>query len=106
MGGYGWDSIRTTEKIIQDGSTTASFDLKYAKAEACAINLGSSVILTGGYSTSRTVSEYNETGWVRDLSDLLQGRFSHGCSSYDNNDGTKTLLVAGGSSSDWLSSTE
>ena len=58
---------------------------------ACAINLGSSVIMTGGgYTTSTTtVSQYNEAGWVRDLPDLLQGRRQHGCSSYDNDDGTQ-----------------
>ena len=56
---------------------------------ACAINLGSSVILTGGYHTRTTVSQYNEAGWVRDLPDLLQGRYYHGCTSYDNNDGTQ-----------------
>ena len=56
---------------------------------ACAINLGSSVILTGGSYTLTTVTEYNEAGWVRDLPDLLQGRYAHGCSYYDNNEGTK-----------------
>ena len=56
---------------------------------ACAINLGSSVILTGGYFTPTTVSQYNEAGWVRDLPDLLQERYDHGCTSYDDNDGTK-----------------
>ena len=35
------------------------------------------------------VSQYNENGWVRDLPDLLQRRDEHGCSSYDNDDGTK-----------------
>ena len=35
------------------------------------------------------VSEYNETGHVRDLPKLLQGRRQHGCSFYSNTDGTK-----------------
>jgi len=106
MGGF--YSPNTTEKIQQDGSTTASFELKYDTVSACAINLGSSVILTGGYYNPRTrVTEYNEAGWVRDLPDLLQGRYSHGCSYYDNNEGTKTLLVTGGfTGSARLSSTE
>ena len=59
---------------------------------ACAINLGPSVLLTGGagggYSLT-TVSEYNEAGHVRDLPSLLQGRYGHGCSSYENVDGSK-----------------
>merc|ERR1711994_1183795 len=60
-------SSRTTEKIQEDGTSTYSFDLKYATFWACAINLGSSVIITGGFSTRTTVSLYNEAGWVRDL---------------------------------------
>ena len=55
---------------------------------ACAINLGSTVLLTGGL-TLTTVSQYNEAGWVRDLPQLQEGRTDHGCSSYDNDDGTK-----------------
>ena len=89
---------------------------------ACAINLGSSVIITGGYYTLTTVSQYNEAGWLRDLPDLQQGRWNHGCSSYNNDEGTKvgidinyystiiifqTFLVSGGyDGSDSLSSTE
>ena len=58
---------------------------------ACAINLGSSVILTGGYNTRTTVSEYNEAGWVRDLPALLQKRWSHGCTYYTNDEGIKVI---------------
>ena len=58
---------------------------------------------------------------MRDLPRLLQGRYYHGCSYYNNNDGTKvsisiisspiiifqTYLVSGGyNGSDYLSSTE
>ena len=56
--------------------------------------MGSSVILTGGWdntppTTLTTVSEYIQAGWVRDLPDLLQGRLQHGCSYYDNNEGSQ-----------------
>merc|ERR1711953_1416688 len=50
MGGGG----STTEKIQEDGTSTYSFDLRYTTDDACAINLGSSVIITGGYYT-RTI---------------------------------------------------
>jgi len=42
------------------------------------------------------VTEYSEAGFSRDLPLLQQGRYQHGCSYYDNGDGTKTLLVSGG----------
>ena len=79
-------------------------------SEACSINLGSTVILTGGYYSPNRVSEYSETGFTRDLPQLLQGRYWHGCSYFENEEGTKvdidsnscgviifqTFLVTGG----------
>ena len=53
--------------------------------------MDSSVIITGGYerSLSNRVTEYNEAGHVRDLPSLNQERSNHGCSYYDNSEGTK-----------------
>ena len=56
---------------------------------ACAINLGSSVIITGQDAERTKVTEYNEAGYVRDLPLLQRGRVNHGCSYYNNGDGTK-----------------
>jgi len=95
LGGY--NNSLSTEKI-QNGKSSNSFDLKDPTAYACAINLDSSVILTGGYPDEVVdrVSQYSEAGWVRDLPQLLHERWLHGCSYYNNDDGTKTLLVTGG----------
>ena len=81
------------------------------------------MILTGGYYSPKRVSEYSETGFTRDLPQLLQGRNNHGCSYFENEEGTKvdidsnscgviifqTFLVTGGYNDDnngFLSSTE
>ena len=56
---------------------------------ACAINLGGSVIISGGFPALPTVSEYNEAGFVKNHLDLQEGRRYHGCSYYENNEGTK-----------------
>ena len=78
------------------------------------------MILTGGVYYPNRVSEYSETGFTRDLPQLLQGRRSHGCSYFENEEGTKvdidsnscgviifqTFLVTGGEGNDYLSSTE
>ena len=61
---------------------------------ACSINLGSTVILTGGFYSPNRVSEYSETGFTRDLPQLLQGRYSHGCSYFENEEGTKVDIVS------------
>ena len=79
------------------------------------------MILTGGDYSPNRVSEYSETGFTRDLPQLLQGRYNHGCSYFENEEGTKvdidsnscgviifqTFLVTGGNyHGDILSSTE
>jgi len=94
MGGE--SSPRTSEKIDLSGISSSSFDLDYDTAYACAINLDSSVILTGGYVSLTTVTEYNEFGWLRDLPDLNQGRVDHGCSHWVDGIGRKHYIVAGG----------
>ena len=80
------------------------------------------MILTGGLDSLNRVSEYSESGFTRDLPQLLQERWGHGCSYFENEEGTKvdidsnscgviifqTFLVTGGWDSRYsdLSSTE
>ena len=83
------------------------------------------MILTGGvYSDYTYCSEYNENGKLRDLPQLQQGRYSHSCSYFENEDGSmvdinsnscgvlmfQTFLVTGGYNENidgkYLSSTE
>ena len=71
------------------------------------------------------MTQYNEDGWISDLPNFQDRRSNHGCSFYDNAEGTKvdidtnyqllsfnmifqTYLVSGGITSnyDFLSSTE
>ena len=51
--------------------------------------MGSFVILTGGKYSRTTVSEYNQGGWVKDLTSLQDGRYNHGCSYYYDDAGKK-----------------
>ena len=57
---------------------------------ACAINLGNTVIITGDRDEKDQVkvTEYSEAGFSRDLPPLQLGRYGHGCSYFDNDDGT------------------
>ena len=81
------------------------------------------MILTGGLDGRpvNRVSEYSQSGFTRDLPELQQGRRVHGCSYFENEDGTKvdidsnscgviifqTFLVTGGREGwNFLSSTE
>ena len=52
---------------------------------ACSIDLGESVVITGGiYNTN--VTEYTEVGHMKELPQLITGRFRHGCAAYVDND--------------------
>ena len=54
---------------------------------ACSIELPESFILTGGYETSLTkVTKYSTSGWMEDLPELQEGRRSHGCGYFYNDD--------------------
>ena len=51
------------------------------------------MVLTGGnHGTVTNVTRYNRTGLVDHLPNLLQGRSSHGCSSFLS-DGAKVSVV-------------
>ena len=65
----------------------------YCDSETCAIQLPTSVILTGGLYTLTKVTEYSETGYLRDLPQLQQGRDMHGCSYFENDMGSKVFIV-------------
>ena len=61
---------------------------------ACAIDLGSSVLITGGFADNdavKSVREYNEAGLVLNHPhpSLNQERYYHGCSYYGNAEGNK-----------------
>ena len=100
------ESPRTSEIIGEACTTSFTFQLEYdtvyvevgseavtqiviVNSEACAIRLTASVILTGGLYSLTRVSEYSESGYLRDLPPLLHGRDMHGCSYFSNEEGTK-----------------
>ena len=69
----------------------------YYCSQACPINLGRTVILTGGstyydYKTTSRVVEYNETGYLRDLPPLQVQRTDHGCGYILSQDGIKVNI--------------
>ena len=66
LGSY--ESPRITEKINPDtGTATVGFDLVTDTYSACVINLGSTMLVTGGGTndTFTRVIQYSETGYER-----------------------------------------
>jgi len=93
-------------EVVMAGRSARSLGDILNTRDSCGINELDSTIITGG--TKRTaVERYNEKGFVEKLPDLIEGRFSHGCGSYEI-DGSKVLIVAGGKGAnrDHLASTE
>ena len=54
--------------------------------EACTIDMGEYVVVTGGAATPRQVAAYRATGWDADLPSLATGRRDHACGHYVNSD--------------------
>ena len=52
----------------------------------CPINVGTSVILTGGQFTQSDVVRYDKDGFVEKLPSLNIGRWTHACASYIDTD--------------------
>ena len=94
LGSY--ESPIITEKIAEDGSTSVGFDLVTDTYSACVINLGPTMLVTGGGTndTYTRVIEYSETGYVRDLPELNDPRYYHGCSYFNNDQGTRVHTVS------------
>ena len=102
IGGEDKTNYNKTEMLRENGNSIESFtiDGRFAKyihfihflnsflfnlIRACSINLGKSVILTGG--NGNLVREYFENGTNNILPKLNSKRYNHGCSSYiDSND--------------------
>ena len=81
---------------IQDQTWT----LQYDSTHSCGVDLGDSVLITGGASSRdhavATVHEYNKQGHVRDWPRMRDARREHGCASYWNSEHRRVILVTGG----------
>ena len=89
MGGHG-DGIKKTEFVQYDGGVEESFPLKNNVWTSCAINEGSSVVVTGGFYANRIVARYNRNGFVEYLPSLSgRGRNYHACGMYINGNNQK-----------------
>ena len=89
-------SSNVTEIIDRDGPSKDGFSLRNTVSNACSIELGDTVIITGGRWNPNAVHAYNIEGFVEILPDLVQGRKKHGCGHYINNDNVMVYLVTGG----------
>ena len=66
---------------------------QYISSEACAINVGKYVIITGGLNHMKRVIKYDAAGRKHTLHHLKVGRRLHACSSYKDDSGDIVLQL-------------
>ena len=74
--------------LLSNYKVTPGFLIIFCR-DSCAINLGSTVLITGGLEAKTKVSEYSEDNFVRYHPELQYGRWNHGCSYFNDDEGTK-----------------
>ena len=89
MGGY--YSMSTTKLLMDNGHTTASFNLANNRWLHCGIEDGEEVVLTGGYSRfyfpQSMITRYNMQGQATTLPSLNTARLHHACGTFKKSDG-------------------
>ena len=70
--------------------------LHYCYSRACTIDLGQSVVITGGWDLDpeKIVTQYYEDGSFNELPQLITGRYWHGCSSYVDGNGNVVSIIS------------
>lgn len=97
VGGY---YSNTTSELLslvsEELDTTEMFPLEHPSSYSCLIDEGETFLLVGGFQHESKVSRYNINGWMESLDNLNTGRFNHGCTQFNNNQGETVNLVCGG----------
>jgi len=83
LGGWYNPAYSRTE-IVSTSKSVNSYNLHHAIRLACSIQFDDQVVLTGGQHTLKHVLNYGATGFIGNLPSLLNGRYSHGCTSFLN----------------------
>jgi len=106
MGGDDWTGwndgvpkIQSSDAVTIGDGSDPSFALLNKVSSACAIQMETQVVITGGpgWPLSRNVSVYDMFGWRADLPQMNMGRALHGCGYYRNNNDQIVYIVVGGS---------
>ena len=86
LGGSTFSSKDSTEILQENSDSIEGWKMKIGLKYTCSIDLGETIVITGGGYTKSDVSEYNEFGFHKELPKLKNGRYGHGCSSYVDSD--------------------
>ena len=60
---------------------------------SCGVDMGDQYVVIGGGGASRNVTLYNDYGFVRNLPDLVLGRWNHACAGFQDINGDMVGLI-------------
>ena len=60
---------------------------------SCGVDMGDQYVVIGGGVGSRNVTLYNDYGFVRNLPDLVLGRFNHACAGFQDINGDMVGVI-------------
>jgi len=105
--------ILDKEPDLEDGlpDSHRPWDLRHGLTLGCSIpepETNTVVIISAKQGEDTNVVRYGQNGWLADLPSLNENRLSAACEGYVQDDGTKVMLVAGGTGAGnvFLTSTE
>ena len=93
---------QTTEFVALGGSaSTPGFNLKWeaTSSTACGVDMGDQYVVIGGVDKTKkdgrrkTVVLYNDDGFVRNLPDVVIGRYHHACAAFKDRNGDMVGLI-------------
>ena len=93
-------SPQSTEFVVLDGAGSVSgFNMIGPTEGSCGVDMGDLYVVIGGENTKlgggalRNVTLYNDDGFVRNLPDLVMGRFYHACAGFQDINGDMVGLI-------------
>ena len=90
----------SSEFVVLDGAgSVPGFGLIGPTLGSCGVDMGDLYVVIGGENTKlgggalRNVTLYNDDGFVRNLPDLVMGRFYHACAGFQDINGDMVGLI-------------
>ena len=74
------------------------FDLIGYTVQSCGVDMGDLFVVIGGWNPEkkramRKVTLYNDDGFVRNLPDLIMGRYDHACAGFQDINGDMVGVI-------------
>ena len=93
-------SPQTSKFVVMDGAgSVPGFNMIGPTLGSCGVDMGDLYVVIGGWDTKlgggalRNVTLYNDDGFVRNLPDLVMGRFYHACAGFQDINGDMVGVI-------------